>query len=1371
MKHLICIFLTILFSGLAPKAVGQAGATGSQEEFVIDYLDVRKGLLSNFVTRTISDDNNLKYFATEGGVSKYDGYGFKSYRPGQEYPELVSENIETLFKDKDNNIWIGTKSGGLSVLDIKTNRIKSYNDILKTRDQRQLRVISLNQDAQGNVWVGTWSKGVFVLDIQARKLLARYPSVQPVYKITRDEHDNIWYITGSTLHKYDPSEKRLFSFPTKRTMYDLVLDKTRNKIWMVGNAGRKVYLQSFLLDTQTVREEPLALEAAFIKSIVLDQKNRLWLGSWGDGLFISDPAVSRFQKINTNPQGSPFNNVNYSMILDIDIDRNGIAWLSTAHGGVLILYPNKGFNLIADSKSRSDLDHNTISIFKSKRGDLLIGSLTEGLYRRISGGGMEKIPQIANTRINTIYEKGNTLFVGTNQGIYLIKDGNFANAFQAFKSDKITAIHVDSQDNLWIGTQQKGLKMTHYPDDPRLEKCRVYSEEQKGSYFLENNRINQIKEDQQGSIWLATYSGLNLLNKTTGGFVPHHQLLTEKLPSVIINALYFKGNTLYLATPLGFAELGLRNKKLTLNALYNARNGLTNDFICSIEEDKTGQFWLSTTTSITRFNPTTKGFVNYDREDGVLINSFHIASSFRDADGELFFGGANGVIRFRPSEISRTFPIPQVVWTKLMVNNQAIEAGEEINGEVVLTRNIQYTDQIELSYRQNHLSLSFAANDFFGADNITYHYKLRGFQDRWVNLSGKNEINFTGLGPGTYELLVKASRNNQDWSPVKQLSIVVGVPPWLTWYAFVFYFGLLVGVLLLVRHISVRQARLKADLRIVQIEKEKEHALNEAKINFFTNISHEFRTPLTLIMSPVAEILDDLSLNGSLREKMVLVESNAKRMLNLINQLLDFRKSEHGLLKLNRVHSDFINFAKEVFLSFQTMARHKNITYAFETDLEEAPIEFDRDQMEIVLCNLLSNAFKYTPEGGTIQFRVYQRDSWLGIDVEDNGIGLSEESMRNIFNRFYQVQNAQTAKMVGSGIGLAFSKNIVELHEGEISVRSEPEKGTCFTVLLHAEGFGVSAVQEDQEVAEMAPGNSLWKESASLDIGQQHKKETLLVVDDNEDIRAYLHSLLKDDFNILEAENGLAALTLANRELPDLIISDVMMPEMDGISFCQEIKQQIATSHIPVILLTARSSVVYEVSGLQTGADDYITKPFNPVIVKTRIHNILENRKKLREYYYNRVRFEPDTQLVSEVDLDAVFIDKAIKLVNENLHNEDFGIEVMVEHLFMSQSTLYRKIKSLTGLSLTGFIRSVKLKKAAQLILQNDDKLSHVAYEVGLQRLQAFSQVLPAAVWLPAFRLPGQNSRRIDLLRFICLLNCSKKIVKTASEGGFYIIE
>ncbi|HEX8060218.1 MAG TPA: response regulator, partial [Cyclobacteriaceae bacterium] len=517
-------------------------------------------------------------------------------------------------------------------------------------------------------------------------------------------------------------------------------------------------------------------------------------------------------------------------------------------------------------------------------------------------------------------------------------------------------------------------------------------------------------------------------------------------------------------------------------------------------------------------------------------------------------------------------------------------------------------------------------------------------------------------------------------------------------------------------------------LRIAEIEKEKEHDLNEAKITFFTNISHEFRTPLTLILSPVTEILSDLKIESGIREKVGLVEKNAKRLLDLINQLLDFRKSEHGLLKLNVTHADFISFANEVYLSFKEVARHKNISYEFHSDIDEALLLFDRDKMEIVICNLISNAFKYSRSGGEIKLNISLKDKCLNLDVIDNGIGLSPEDATKVFDRFYQVQSSQTAKMVGSGIGLAFTKNIMELHHGSISVQSVPGTETCFTIQLLLDNQYLHAQELPAKASIDTPSDDYadeldrsWATTGSLEIDNSNRKETVLVVDDNEDIRKYISSLLREEYKVVEADNGVTALSIAKYELPDIIVSDIMMPEMDGITFCQEIKSHIATSHIPVILLTARTSVVYEVSGLEMGADDYVTKPFNPVILKTRIHNILENRKKLRNYFHNRIRFEPVEREISEGNnIDEAFIEKAIKLVNDNLGNDAFGVDVLVSELCMSQSTLYRKIKSLTGLSLTGFIRSIRLKKAAQLILSDNVKLSQVAFEVGFNDYKHF---------------------------------------------------
>jgi signal transduction histidine kinase/DNA-binding response OmpR family regulator/ligand-binding sensor domain-containing protein len=1295
----------------------------SQEEFSIDVLNVRRGLLSNFVTKVVSDENNLKFFATEGGISKFDGYNFTDFRPGEEYPGLENENIEILFKDGANKIWIGTKEGGLSVMDPRKNTIRNMNHIFSSLTTKKLRVISIQQDGNGYIWAGTWSSGLFVLDPLNEKLIQHFATDQPIYNVIRDKYDNIWFIAGKELNKFDPSESRRIRFQTKNIYFNLTEDVKRNKIWLVGNKGKNVFLASFDYELQSLSEELLPIQATYVKSLAIDQKNRIWIGSWGNGLFISDQDAKNFRKINTNPQGAGFDNINYSIIVSIDIDENGIAWLGTSHGGVLILYPNKGFEISRNVALENIPDHNITAFYKDSEGFLYKGTLTEGVFSNQGKSNFSRLSQVLPSRINCFFEKGNDLYVGTGQGLYIFRNRNFAQPERHFENQKITAILVDTKDRLWLGTQQLGLKMIDSTKKLDAGKWIVFSETN-AEHPLSNNRISQIKESKNGEIWIGTYSGINKYDEKSGNFLPQDKLLSSSLSPSIINDLYLQDNLIYLGTPKGLIILKKEGQLLDLVHSFDRKSGLTNDFICALEEDRSGNLWISTTTSLTKYNPAQKSFINYDREDGVMINSFHIGSSFQDANGLLYFGGSNGLISFDPSKISESIEVPEVVLTKLIVNNKTLNVGDEVDGKIILENSIENTESIELDYSQNHLSLMFTVNDYLGADNIFYSYKLKGLQDEWVNLGANNQISFTGLRWGDYELLLRASRNNQDWSPERSLFIQIDTPPWLTWWAFLGYFLLTVGILFLIRYVSARQARLEAELRIIQIEKEKEHELSEAKITFFTNISHEFRTPLTLILSPITELLSNFELKETVKEKLLLVESNGKRMLGLINQLLDFRKSEHGLLKLNPTRSDFVDFAKEVYLSFKSLAIKKQINYHFESDLDQLNLDFDRSQMEIVLCNLLSNAFKYTKDGGEISLELTKNSDSIKVSVRDNGIGMSYQESKLVFDRFYQVQNAETSNLVGSGIGLAFSKNIVDLHHGKIDLDSEPGVGTCIFFSLP---FNVDL----SEVKEEAPDSKISTEKV-LDLDFEHKdvlkidhegKEiSILIADDNEDIRVYLRSLLSEEYHIWEAEDGEQALAMIQKEMPDLVISDVMMPKMDGIKLCHEIKNQINISHIPVILLTARTSIAYEMDGLQTGAEDYITKPFNPGIVKTRVKNILENRKKLREYFLNKVRFEPDSKEVVEHDLDAQFIEKAISLVNANLLNEEFGIETMVDELCMSQSTLFRKIKSLTGLSITAFIRSVKLKKAAQLILQTDYKLSQVAYEVGFNDYKHFKK-------------------------------------------------
>ncbi|WP_439483311.1 two-component regulator propeller domain-containing protein [Cyclobacterium plantarum] len=1291
------------------------------EEFTIDVLNVRRGLLSNYVTKVVSDQYNFKYFATEGGITKFDGYDFSEYKPGLAFPGLENENIETLFKDKEHKIWIGTKGGGLSKLDPQKNSIQSFSQQFLAYSDKPLRVIAINQSKDGSIWIGTWSNGVFVLDPESEKVVEHFSFLQPVYNIIADQFWNVWFVSGNQLMKYDPSEQRLLRFQAGMIPYNLVEDPLRQKIWLIGNSQRKVNLHAFDLERQQIEKFDIGIKANYVKSMALDPLGRLWIGSWGDGLFISDSNVANFKKVNTNPHSTLEENINYSIILSIDIDENGIAWLGTSHGGALILYPNKGFDFSTITAQEGIIDRNVTAYLISKAGVTYKGTLTEGLFSNRGKSGFQLVERVNKSKVYTLYEWEDYLFVGTGLGMYIAKDGDFTKAERFFPSQKITTILVDSQERLWVGTQQSGLKMVDFNTYADFSSWTIF-EENKQAYPLENNRISQIKEDKNSRIWLGTYSGINRYDETSQNFTTHAELLGGQLDPSIINDLFLSDEKMYLGTPNGLASIRIKNEELILEDFFEKSKGLMNDFICAVEEDKSGNLWLSTTTTVTKFDPQSKNFINYDREDGVLINSFHSGASFQEKSGKIYFGGSNGLVGFQPEAISEEFNVPEVVLTKLTVNNQVLHVGDGVDGETILENSIQNTKKVNLNYSQNHLSLTFAVNDFFGPDNVSYAYQLKGMNEEWVYLGTLNQISFTGLPWGDYELLIRASRNNQDWSPVRSLLISIQAPPWLTWYAFILYALLASGILLLIRYISLRQAKLRAELQIIQIEKDKEHELNEAKITFFTNISHEFRTPLTLILSPVTELLEHFDFKESAREKLLLVESNARRMLRLINQLLDFRKAEHGLLNLKLGYSDFVGFAREVYLSFQSLAAQKKIDYHFESNMDKVALEFDRDQMEIVLCNILSNAFKYTGQNGLITFSVLVESGVMQVKVKDSGIGMSEEDAANVFDRFYQVQNADTSKLVGSGIGLAFSKDIIDLHEGEIRIRSEQGKGTevLFSLPLHVEEETAMDLFADEGwdlVTDFEINNQ-----SDLKIEENQKSATILIADDHEDIRKYLRGLLEDEYHILEADDGLAAWELINQEIPDVIISDVMMPRMDGIKLCQEVKKQITTSHIPVILLTARTSVTYEMEGLKTGAEDYITKPFNPKIVKTRVTNILENRNKLREYFLNRVRFEPDNRAALESDLDAQFIEKAIQLVNQNLQNTDFGIDMMVDELYMSQSTLFRKIKSLTGLSITAFIRSVRLKKAAQIILHSHMKLSQVAFEVGFNDYKYFKK-------------------------------------------------
>ena len=1288
--------------------------------YIIDFISTKQGLSHNYVSSIVRDDLNMKWIGTENGITKFNGFDFEYIKPSEEFKELLNENIEVLFMDRDFNLWIGTKSGGLSYLDIKNNEVKNFNYLIDLAKVGDMRITALSQDHQGNIWIGTWSDGVFVINVEQDSLLQHYKfNQEAVYSITEDFQNNMWFSSGNRLSVYHPKTNEITAYKTRGPVTDLLPDVTRNKLW-IALSGKNTNLYSYNFESENIDSIETFITSNFSRKLSLDHNNRIWMGTWGKGVYRSNEDLSAFKKIELNTKGSGRMSDNYNTILDIHHDKNNVTWLATANGGLLKLLEGNGFENADKLISNDNLSQhlNCTSIYKDEK-NIFVGTFN-GLYFGKTFNEITQLARIGNVKVNALYEQGGKLYIGTARGFYIFDIEAEAIVFYSGAwMKKVTSFLIEKH-TLYIGTQQEGLAVVDLENLDDRDSYVWYSERGQEEHKLESNRVTEIKKDKQNRIWVSTYNGLHLFNRSKKEFTHQTKILEGTLPSVIVNSMLLKDGFIWLATPNGLIKLIFENNQLQIKDLITKEDGLNSDFICSVTSDKNSNLWLSTHTEIVKLKEQDKSIISYGEINGVRTTSFNNKSFFNDENETFLFGGIDNITFFNPNTLKDFSAVPEVIFTNLRVNNELIRYKP---GHSVLNKNINYADDIRLTHEQDFFSMRFVANDFLGNLNIQYRYLLEDYQDQWIDLQNRNEINFTGLSAGKYTLKIQASRDNQNWSPAKSINIKLLSSPWVSPLAMLLYAVLLGAIIYyLIRSYNSR-LRLKNRLEIAKIDKEKEVELTEAKLNFFTNISHEFRTPLTLIIGPLRELLDNDKLSPKIQKNLSYIDRNTNRLLNLTNQLLDFRKADYGLLKPEVSQGNFVRFSKEVHLYFKAAAKTKDIKYKFKSKKEEIVFPFDRNRMEIVLCNLLSNAIKYTLEGGKIIMEVDHDADYCIITIKDTGIGMKAADIEKIFNRFVQIKSSNTARMIGSGIGLAFSKEIIELHHGTITVDSELNVGTTMTVKLSMDPnlYGTEINEKFITTDNINGYNTeeVFKTMETLNV--KSKEHSVLIIDDNPEILTYLQDIMSDTYTVLKAENGDVGFKKASKEIPDLIISDVMMPGKDGITLCKELKSQITTSHIPIILLTARTAAVYEIEGLQTGADDYITKPFNAKLVKARIKNLLDNREKLRTHLLNKVRFEPTTsELEQDANPEDAFIHEAILLVESNLDNQDFGIEMMVKELHMSQSTLYRKIKSLTGLSLTAFIRSIRLKKSAQLILSSNLNLNQIAYMVGFNDYKYF---------------------------------------------------
>ncbi|MFK8165216.1 MAG: two-component regulator propeller domain-containing protein [Lewinella sp.] len=1302
-----------LYFGTGP--VGHLSGQGSiQESYAITYLDVGDGLASNYVSSIISDYRGIKWLASEGGLNTYDGKNFKTYTPRTVGDGLLSENVELLCPTRDGQFWLATKNGGISKYDPRLDEFTNFNAALGDLMDANFWARALAEDKYGRLWIGTLRHGIIVLDPEKAEVVMHRHNGTHIMGVISDQYGNIWYGDVEQMVHYNAAEDNFVKFLTKRKVIRLAEDTLNKRIWLAS--GREVaYLDLSsheLHEFKDIKEIPRGFQ---IESLNIDLYGRLWFGTWGGGLFVRK-INGEIEEISINRSYDGARSVNLKSVINIHIDGQGLVWLGTAFGGVVKMSPRGGFSYLGNQPNQETglLDNHVRCITAAKDGTIWFGTNGGGLHEWRKGNPPKAREDINMRKVKTIVITNDNLpIVGGKSGILKAEENGKITRIEV-GAQEVAVLHKDRDDGLWTGSQYQGL--AYLPGPSSLLPAIDFSDLKEK---MANLRVNAFAEDDN-NLWVGSYGGVHRYDLNGRSLFPPNVIGGDSLPSTICHDLLVKDGELWVATPAGLAQMKITDEgQLISLETYTAKEGLPDDFVTAINIDNNGFFWGSTSRGLFRLDPKTGHILSFGVSDGITAGAFNIGATALDNKGNLYFGGTNGLVYFDPNGISTDRPPPVLVLTNLDIDGKQVKVKEEISGKTPLSRVISDVKELNLSYQYSSFSLAYATTDYLGTETVTSQYRLRGLSEEWIDVPEFGSLTFTGLRSGTYDLELRGSRDRTNWSHPVVLGLRIPPPPWRSTLAYLLYV-LLAGLFLyLVRRNEMRRQELTSRTELAELAELKERELTEVKLKFFTNISHELRTPLTLILSPLTDLLGDRRLVAHTHDIITGVHKNASRLLDLVNQLLDFRKSESGQLQLKTAPGDFEAFAREIFRSFQPLADSRKLNYHFTSKGTFNDFYYDRDKMEVVICNLLSNAFKFCEK--EVVFTLSPADEGLCFSVADDGPGIPEKDRAKVFDRFVQLHHDDVNLPISSGIGLAFSKRIIELHHGCISLTDRPAGGAVFQVNLPSGQVHLGEEEilsdfrghDDQRhyTEEVPPATVM----VAAEI-----RPTLLLVDDNAEILAYLEGQLNELYRVITARDGEAALELALKQIPDIVVSDVMMPKMDGIELCKHLKTEVATSHIPVLLLTARTSTVFQVSGLKEGADDYITKPFSSDVLRARLGSLLSNRNKLRKYYRNQLRFEPG-ELPVKADPEEEFLRKLTTLILDRLEEENLSGDILARELFMSRSTLFRKTKSLTGLSISAFIRGVRLRRVAErLLAEPQTPIGQIAYEVGFKDAKYF---------------------------------------------------
>lgn len=1362
-------------------------AHGQTSSLKFRTLSVGQGLSNNQVNCVYKDHKGFMWIGTASGLNRFNGYDITVFHhDANQATSLPDDFILQLFNAPDDRIGVLT-AAGVSLYDpttetfenradkiaeafhIPTGNIETvvtdpnghywillsgqglvhYNPTAQTthplrhipQDSTSLAsdsIMALTQDPAGHHWIIHANGIVEQLNLSTRgyRVVARYKQLYHKnkgthynYRITADQDGDLWIHAlndAQGVYWFSPAQKTFRQFTreagTLRLNTNIICDIVQDndgRLWIGTDHGGINLINKKNFTIQYIRhddEDTQSLVQNSIISLYKDREGIIWIGTFKQGLSYYHKNIIRFPAVKYHPRhtnGLPFGDLNRFVE-----DRHGNLWIGTNGGG--LIYYNRHTGTFTQYKNDPADPHSLssdviVSLCLDHTNMLWIGTFYGGLdaydgHRFTHYTHTPGVPEsLADHSVWEVFEDAqHRLWVGTIGGGLDLFDRR-TQTFTHFRSgdvnsvkvDYISALTEDPAGNLWIGTAQgvdvlmrKTGRFVHYehaPNNPRS---------------LSHNNVYDILADSQGRIWIGTQGGLNLFDPTSQTFriwqtpdgLPHHAVLT---------ILEGDHHDLWMSTPRGLVNMIQRTPHTA---------------------PQIGA-WI---------------FNNYDEADGLQGKQFNENAALKTSRGELIFGGPNGFNLFKPTQIGAVKNPPAVVLSDFQLFNKSLQPGKAVDGEVILHTAITEAHQVTLPPGRNMFSIEFAALNFFHPEKTQYHYQLEGFDDHWLLADNQTrKVTYTNLDPGTYTFTVNAANAAGRWADTGTTLTVTILPPfWKTRTAFFVYFLIILGGLLAARKLIQQREQMKYALEAERREAIRMHELDVMKIRFFTNVSHEFRTPLSLILSPLDKIIARTQDEG-IKKQLLLVQRNARRLLNLVNRLLDFRKLEVQEIQLIPTEGDVITFIRETVYSFSDLSEKKDIALTLTSALPTLQMMFDQDKLEKILFNLLSNAFKFTPEHGQVTVDMATEDTaphpWLRITVQDTGIGIPANKLDKIFERFFQHDVPTSMVNQGSGIGLAITREFTRLHGGTIQATSTPGQGSCFTVRLPIQTVLPDTATPTQYMLSVDEVNTRVLEN----LPAKNKKPVLLLVEDNEDFRFYLKDNLQLEYTVLEARHGKEGLAQAEKHKPDLVVSDIMMPEMDGVALCQHIRTSPSIAHTPVILLTARTSNEQQLQGYDVGANDYITKPFNFELLAARIKNLLALPRPSREEPQHLPVKASQLQITP---LDEQFIQNAIKYVEAELSSPEFSVEVLSQHLGMSRANLYKKILALTGKSPLEFIRTIRMQQAAQLLEKSQLTVAEVAYQVGFNNPKYFSRYFKEAFnMLPsAYAARNKNSEKAN---------------------------